>query len=188
MNRRLFAKSALLAGVGSIAAAPACWFENVYGQIREYVPLALLAFDRIIEILAAHNIVLSTLTASINSVKAALADIQSAILEFEHAPGHDKDTALGVIRTALGIAQNRLAEFWRTLNLPAGQLSSTIHALINILLSTLAAYEARLPAPSGVAAVPHSAFHSTLKPRTVKEFRADFNQTLEEYGQGKYRI
>ena len=190
MNRRDFGYLVGgLAGLVSLISLPACLWSTVYKRINKYVPLALLAFDRIVEILAEHGIPIAPgFTDSVNAVKAALADIQSAILAFEEA--HGEQTAIGAIRMALEIAQRTLEDFWRKLNIPDPGLGGTIKALIGTILSTLSGFLEQLP-KAPVPAVPHAVaneFGNTPKLRTMAEFRDEFNGVLRRTGESKYAI
>lgn len=174
MNRRRFMEGGLV--LISLATLPACWLSGgAYRDIENYIPLALLAFDRIIEILMEHNVEIGS--GAIDKVKSSLADIQSAILIWKEAHGEGKLTAASVIRTALRLAAQNLNEFWERLQVPP-QLSPVIKSLIDVILSTLSGYETRLP--GAPAAAP--------PPRTITEFRRDFNGILQQAGEEKFAI
>lgn len=187
MNRRKFAQS--LAVGFALISFPACLFSNIYKTINQYVPLALLAFERIISILAEHGISVSGLQDAVNAVKAALADIQSAILEYQEANSHGKPTGIQIIVTALNVAHGRLEEFWRKLNIPNPQLSFTIKSLLGIIISTLQGFEQQLPAhQQGPGPMHTSTFTGAGKVRTIKEFREEFNEELREHDESKFAI
>lgn len=183
MTRRDFAIRAATLGV--LTSLPACWFQNVYSQINQYVPVALVAFDRIIEILIANNVDVSRLTNAVNMVKAALADIQSAILEYHDAHEHDKATLVQAISIALKIASHRLVEFWELLQIPNQQLARTVKLLLDVIISTLTAFIGQLAPGTPVAS---QRFLSGPKLRSIKEFRSDFNWILDHNGLSKYAI
>lgn len=180
LNRRQFAMTA--GTVGMVATLPACWFSNVYSSLNKYIPIALLAFDRILDILKEHAVPVEGLTDAVNGVKAALADIQAAIIAYEHAAG-DKSSAIAHIRAALEVAEDRIEDFWRKLRLPNPELGATIRALLGIILSTLAGFEMKLPG----APVTRSVW-AAPEARSVEKFRRDFNRTLDEHGESQFAI
>lgn len=191
MNRRQFASTIIV--FSALGSSLGCFFSNVYKNIDRYVPLALLAFDRIIEILTEHGIPVGPLTDSVNRVKAAIADIVTAVLAYREASG-DKSTAIAMIRAALQVAQQSLEEFWRKLSIPNPALAGTIRALIGIIMSTLAGFEAQLPTgrvtPQPKPRVAQAEFDwvNSVKLRSISEFREDFNSVLRQNGEEKYAI
>lgn len=169
---------------------PAC-FSNLYESIQKYVPVAILAFDVILEILAANGVAIaSTLAPVVNAVKVALAEIAAAVAEYQHATGDGKPSAAKKVAEALRIAQNRLDEFWERLNLSSHELKETIRALLGIIISTLEGYYNRLPeaARSPVPVGPAVGLTVIPEARTLSQFRRDFNQALKDHNQQKYAI
>lgn len=188
MNRREF--GTLIIVFSALGSSLSCLFSSVYKNIKNYVPFALLAFDRVIQILEEHGIAVSGLVEAMNRVKAALADIQSAILAYQEANSDQKPTAIGIIRAALQVARTSLEDFWRSLKIPNAQLAGTIKALLTIIISTLAGFEAQLPMAAGAAPAPRMGkeFGSPPKVRTLNEFRDDFNQILRSNDESKFQI
>lgn len=183
MTRRDFAiRTATLA---ALATLPACFFSNIYKTINQYVPVALLAFDRIIAILVEHGVNTNGLTEAVNRVKAAFADIQTAILEYYDAHEHDRETLIRAISIALKIATERLHDFWETLKIPNEQLSRTIKMLIDIMVSTLTGFIGQLSPGTPVAG---QRLLSAPRARSIKEFREDFNRALRERDEGQFAI
>src|ERR1700722_6057929 len=145
-TRRQFGKNALtgtaafaLAGaVGEVSMGFSCSASTVWADIENYVPLALEAFG---EILSLVNPAESTLlTPIITEVKAGLADLEAAINYYINAPAASKATWIGKITTAVNAAIQLLQQFWSDLNLPDGTLATTISNILQIIISTLAAF------------------------------------------------
>lgn len=185
MKRRAFLG---VAGSGALLAslpATACWWSNVYKNISSYVPVALLAFDRIVAILIEHGVNTTGLTDVGNAVKAAFADIQTAVLEYHDAHEHDKATLMQAISVAMKIASHRLVEFWERLQIPNEHLAHGIKALIDVMVSTLTAFIGQLSPGTPVA---NQKFISEPKLRSIKQFREDFNWVLDHNGLSKYAL
>lgn len=183
MTRRDFA---ICAGIiTSLASLPACLFSDIYKTISNYVPVALLAFDRIIAILVEHGVNTTGLTAIVNHVKAALADILTAVLEYHDAHEDAKQTMIHAIAVAMKIATERLVEFWELLKLPNEHLGRTIKMLIDVIISTLTGFIAQLAPGTPVA---NQRFISEPKARTIKQFRDEFNTVLRERDESQYAI
>ena len=183
MNRREFAVTT--GALSLVAVMPACWMSNIYKTISSYVPVALLAFDRIIAILVEHGINTAPLTEAVNRVKAALADIQSAVLEFQDAAEQARDTYRVNLAVALKIATARLKEFWELLHISNEHLERTIKLLLDVLISTLTGFIGQLAPGTAVAG---QRFLYPPKVRTIKEFRHDFNAVLKERDEGQFAI
>lgn len=183
MNRREFA--ATTGALSLVAVMPACWMSNIYKTISSYVPVALLAFDRVISILVEHGVDTTRLTEAVNRVKAALADILTAVVEYHDAAEQAKETMIHAIAVALKIACERLVEFWELLKIPNEQLARTIKMLIDIMVSTLTGFIGQLAPGTPVAG---QRFVSAPRVRTLKEFREDFNAVLRERDEGQFAI
>lgn len=183
MNRREFAVTAGTAGV--LATLPGCFLHDVYKTIDRYVPVALMAFDRIIAVMVEHGVDVSRLVNAVNMVKAALADIQSAVLEYHDAHEHDKQTLIHMISVALKVATHRLAEFWELLQIPNENLARTVKLLLDVIISTLTGFISQLSPGTPVAS---QKFVSEAKVRSIKEFREDFNRVLDERGEAKFAL
>lgn len=184
MNRRQFA-----IGTGALtllAMLPACWFANVYRMIAEYIPYALLAFERIISILEEHGISTAGLREIIDRVKAALSNIQTAVLEYKDAVQAEKAAKLEAIRNALRVASQRLTEFWDALRISNEQVRRTVKMLLDIIISTIEGFITRLPQPIGQ--VPQQRAGPVAQERSLKEFRQDFNRVLRDRGEAKFAI
>lgn len=186
MTRRRFALA--FGALGFLATLPACFLSSVYRDLNRYIPVALLAFGRILDILGEHGVTLGPdLTGAVLRVKASLADIQAALLAWQESHG---PTTVQWIRGALILAISCLSDFWQRLNPLPGQLGATVHALLQILISTLTAFEAELPGAGAPAAGSPHAFGYLAAPqlRTVKQFREDFNRVLLESKESKFAI
>lgn len=183
MTRRDFAVRTIT--LSWLATLPACFFSSIYKNISTYVPVALLAFDRILAILVEHGVNTTGLTEVVNRVKAALADIQTAILEYHDAREHDQATLIHSISIALKIASHRLVEFWEELKIPNEQLASNIKSLLDVIISTLTAFIGQLSPNTPVAG---QKFVSEPKLRSIQQFRQDFNWVLDHNGLSKYAL
>lgn len=189
MTRRDLVALGKLGILAALFPLSSCWFQNIYSDIDRYVRVALLAFDRIIAILAEHGIVVEGLDRSINAVKAALADIETAVLEYRDAAAHEKATLVAAIATALKIAAERLQAFWELLKMkiPNVQLATVIKTLLDIIISTLIAFAEKLQT-GGAPAVPRNQLLAQPRIRTLTQFRAEFNGVLRQSGEGKFAI
>ena len=139
-TRRDFAKvvgcGALGVGIGITTMGLSC--ESIFADIESYVPIGLAAFNEILSLVDPTEAAL--LTPIINDVKAAFADLTAAITQYENAPASDKSTLLGKITTAINAVIDEINQFWNDLKLPDSGLASTIEGVLQIILSTLAAF------------------------------------------------
>lgn len=204
MQRRHFISGAC--AVAACFAAEGCVFSNVYKLISKYVPVALMAFDRVTSILEEHGIAIApALTTFVTAVKAALADIETAVRMYQDAKSDGKQTALQAVLTALQVAQICLEDFWNHLQIPNPQLASTVRMLLQVIISTLAGFATQLratgpvaptgPVPKAPGAAPKAApkaAHDTdsafgaPKPRSIEAFKHDFNAVLVARNEAKF--
>lgn len=184
MNRREFAVTT--GALSVLATLPACWLSNVYKNISQYIPYAMLAFDRILSILEEHGINTAGMRDVIDRIKSAFADIQTAVLEYRDAHEADKASKLQAIQTALKIASRRLMDFWEMLRIPNEQVARTIKMLLDIIISTIEGFISRLPQPQGQE--PQQKAGPVAHERSLKEFREDFNRVLRDRGEAKFAI
>jgi hypothetical protein len=182
-TRRSFMKTmAMVTGTviaaGSLMGNTAC---NVFNAIMKYVPVALTAFTTIITMInPAEGSAIAVLA---SMVKAALADIQTAVMNYENAPSGDKTTLLGKISTAIAAAEQELQVFWSDLKLPGGGLATLVEGIINIILSTLTSFLPQLPPPGPL---PTKALlrrvNYSPKKRSVEQFKHDLNAEFVKAG------
>jgi hypothetical protein len=160
---------------------------SVFTDIENYVPIGLAAFQEIISLVApAEAAVLAPIIAI---VKATFADLTSIITQYQNAPAADKATWLGKVKTAVNAVIAELQQFWNDANLPDGGLASTISGVLQIILSTLAAF---LPAIGGAVAVSAKKLGKTLpvvaKKRSTKQLKLDINAVFMQYGYTGHQV
>lgn len=191
MTRRRFGSFGLgfiglLASAGSLVTATAC---SVVDNILKYVPVALQALAAILSVLAGNGVVISpVVTAAIALAKAALADLQTAITDYNNAPAANKANLLGMVSTALAVVEADIQKFWSDLSLPDGKIASIVSGILGIVLSTLAAFATQLPAPVVPAATKtmRAELKKTIpvvaKKRSPKEMKKEINALLQGTG------
>jgi hypothetical protein len=140
LTRREFGKvtgtGALALGVGEISMGLSC--ATVFNDIANYVPVGLQAFQQIVNLV--NPVAGSALAPFIADVKLAFADLEVAVTNYQNAPAASKSTLVGKITTAINDAIAQVQAFWVAANLPAGGIASTIEGVLQIILSTLAAF------------------------------------------------
>jgi hypothetical protein len=149
LTRRQFGKTVgyggLGIGIGMTTMGVSC--NTVFQDIEAYVPIGLAAFNEILTLVNPAEA--AALAPIIGLVKAAFADLSSDITQYINAPAADKATLLGKVTTAINIVIANLNKFWSDLNLPNSGLASTIVGVLQIVISTLAAF---LPLLGGTVA------------------------------------
>lgn len=197
INRRQFSfRSMMLVLVASVSSLEfSC--ANLYNDILKYSSVSLQAFGSIVSILAGGGVISlgsgQAIDLVIAMVKAALADVGTAVSAYDAAPATDKATFLGKLSTALSVAMAELQTFWNDLTIPDPQLAQLIQGLLGVILSTLAGFATQLPAPqTSLAArradgLPRRLPITPMK-RSVSQFRKDFNAVLKAHGQSAYCI
>lgn len=187
MGRRRFLT--LLGSLGSLALLPACPIMNdIYQRVRNFVMAALLAFDRVTQILSENGIPVDP--DMVNRVKASLSDILAAVEELKDATGDAKATLRKALAATLAIARNQLNRFWQTIagKISDPNLSSVIKGLIDLLMSTLLGYQGELDLPQSIRGGPVKGITGPPMARDIDKFRKDFNEILREHGMSRYGI
>jgi hypothetical protein len=155
--------------------------SSVFTDISTYVPIGLQAFEEILALISPAEATL--LTPIITEVKAGFADLAAAVSAYNNAPAANKATLEGKIATAINAVIGELQQFWNDTNLPDGSLASTIAGVLQIVLSTLAAF---LPLVGGALAMGRKqlarALPITPQKRTQKQFKSDVNAVFAKYG------
>lgn len=198
MHRREFVKRAgigmaALSVAGSSAILAGC--GNIYATILAYTTAGLQAFQSVVDLLEGAGIINpaegTAISLAVAAVKAAFADIQTAVAAYDAAPAADKLTLGGKIATAIQIAEAQIQQFWNDLHIPGGGLISLVKGLLGIILSTLTAFLPQLPKPAGTASIVRRSaslgdrISYTPQKRTVKQFRHEINELLEQNGKPK---
>ena len=197
MNRREFCSrfpklGVLLFVLGSMFETACSWNQSVYEQIIGYVGVGLQGFQAVVDLLVGQGVIKTGQGTAVDSVitlvNAAFAALQTAVADYQSAPAANKATMLGKISTALQVAENDIGKFWQSLSIPDANLAATIAGLLGIIVSTLAGFAVKLPAPpASMKAVIPPALAAAPKARTAKEFKKDFNNILDQNGFGQYK-
>jgi hypothetical protein len=173
--------SLLLSGCGTTFAAILSWIDT-----------GLSAFASVVDLLVGQGVLMvpvgSAIDLLIKAIKAAIADIGTAVSNYNAAPAASKTTLEGKISTALVVAQNLIAQFWNDLSIPDTKLASTVAGLLGLIVSTLAGFMSLLPpAPAPVAITPvQKALPVSTQRLTTAQFKVKFNAILAANGFSNY--
>lgn len=196
----LFGKAAAVLGLGSlVSVTTACpaWLSNLYADILKYAPVALAGLSAVLAILTGNGIAISPLvSAALALVKVGLADLQTAVTQYQNAPAGQKTGLLGAISEALTVTEANLQQFWNDLTIPDAKLAALVEGLLGVISTTLAGFATQLPAtvtPVAAQARARRAVLAKLLPatpvkRSVARFRSDFNAILKQAGEGQHAI
>lgn len=204
MTRRgfanMFSKIGMAAGLGSIVAVDtACpaWLSNVYNDILKYAPVALSAVASVVAILTGNGVAITPIiSAVIALIKTGIADLQTAVTQYNNAPAGQKTGLLGAVSEALTVAEADVQQFWSDLTIPDAKLSSLIQGLLGIIVSTLQGFQTQVPAPVTPVAAQARTMRASLpktitvtpKVRSVSQFRKEFNAALTAGGEAQHAI
>jgi hypothetical protein len=185
LTRRNFVWSSTAFGVTSVMVS--CPMSNVYESINKYIPVALLAFDRVLQVLGQAGIDTAPLLNASNSVKAAFGDIQTAILQFHDAVQDQKNTLISLIYISLDVAISRIEDFFDLLHLGNQQVAATIKALLSIIVSTIEGFKQQLPPRPGPIG-PARSLNPLPQLRNIEQFKADYNAVLDKAGDSQFDL
>ena len=201
MNRRTFA-TRIGQGLAALSLAPlltttACSFSSVYAEMLKYVPLGLSAVASVVAILTGNGIAISpTVNSALTLIKAAFADLQTAIQQYQDASQGQKSSLIGQIAEGLTVAEANIQQFWNDLSIPDPKLSALIEGLLGVVTTTLMGFASQLPQAQTVPAAQARTMRAALAKhlpdspvkRTPRKFRSDFNATLSMGGEGTHAI
>lgn len=184
-TRRQFGKTVAVGtlgvGIGITTMGVSC--DTVFQDIENYVPIGLAAFQEVISLINPTEAAL--LAPIIQIVKAGFADLESDITQYINAPATSKSTLLGKIETAVSIVIGNLNQFWSDLKLPDGNLATTIIGVLQVVISTLAAFLPLIGIPALAKSTAPNAI--PVLPRTKKQLqkaqvKADINAAFSHGG------
>jgi hypothetical protein len=195
ITRRNFGKlwgTCLLAlSVGPSLLSTGC--GTSFATILSWIDTGLAAFQAVVDLLVGQGILMVTAGSAIDlvikAVKAAIADIGTAVSNYNAAPAASKASLVGKISTALVVAQNLIAQFWNDLSIPDTKLASTVAGLLGLIVSTLAGFMSLLPptpAPAALRTFPKT-LTVTPQKRSVPQFKSAFNGILDANGFSQYK-
>lgn len=173
---------ALAGGLGITTMGLSC--GSIWTDIENYVPIGIEAFEEVLSLL--DPALLTAISGIIKDVQAAFTALTGAITNYENAPAANKTTLVGKITTAINALISALQSFWSAANLPDGSLAQTIEGVLQLIISTLAAF---LPLIGGVLLAASKKLPRTIPiiPRTKAQlkqaqFKKDCNAIFTTHG------
>jgi hypothetical protein len=186
VGRSSFGAAALLvmASSGSMTLT-GCSAQQVFTDIEKWVPAGEQDVNAIVAILAANGFPLGAAAqATVSLIEAALnqllADVKIYLSVSPPPVG-----ALQKIQAALEVIASNYQQFLQTISIPTSPLLSTIVALAELTVSTIAGFLSQLPTTTGVSAafliVRVGNMQSTVAPkiRPLRVFKKDHNHILD---------
>jgi hypothetical protein len=162
-----------------------------FKQISGWVVTGLSSFQSVVDLLVGEGIVMvaigSVIDLIIKGVKAAIADIGTAVDNYNNAPAATKASLLGKISDALVAAQNEISQFWNDLSIPDAKAASTVAGLLGLIVSTLSGFMASLPAATRQLMTFQKTLPRVAAAKSEGDFKKRFVAILESNGYGKYR-
>lgn len=154
---------------------------NVYDDIYNWIGVAVASLNSIVIVLNANGI--TPATGIVNAILGALNAVRSAIDEYRSIT----PPPVGVvakIETALKDAVAQFGTFLRSLSIPGFGLFSMIAALVDVILSTIAGFQGKLPVVAGQKSLTMQIAQLTGKAvipkhRTIRVYKKDFNAVLD---------
>ena len=183
MNRREFNKVMGYGALGTgVISTMGFSCQTVVNDISTYVPIGIQAFDTVLSLIDPPLAL--ALAPIVKEVKVAFADLAAAVSAYNNAPASQKATLSGKITTALNVVIQYLQQFWSDANLPNGSLATTIIGVLQLIISTLAAF---LPLFGGSVAMKvkfskQIPIIAIKNPKDQKAFKASVNTVLAKGG------
>ena len=160
---------------------------NVYDDLYNWIGIGIASLNSIVSILKANGIIPAETI--VNAVLGALNAVRGAIDEYKSTSPPPVGT-IAKIETALKDAVDQFTAFLRSISFSsAAGLFSLIAGLVQIILSTIAGFQNRLPViakaanlqiSSGLAIAAQTiGVQIVPKQRTVRAFKKDYNAQLD---------
>lgn len=190
ITRREFGKS-ITAAVASFTVMGTMFLEGCtsFAGILSWVDTGLAAFQSVVDLLAGQGVITvvigSAIDLIIKAVKAALADIATAVNNYNAAPAATQPSLVGKISAALTAAQGMVQQFWSDLTIPDAKLSSTVAGLLGLIASTLAGFQSLLP-PAPAPAASAKTLAAVPTKRSIGQFKSEFKAILTANGYSNY--
>lgn len=184
MNRRMWIKQS---GTGFALAALTSGASltltgcNVYDDLYNWIGVGIASLNSIVSILNANGI--TPAAGIVNAILGALNAVRNAIEEYK-ATTPPPVGAIAKIETALKDAVAQFGTFLRSLSIPGFGLFSMIAALVDVILSTIAGFQGKLPVVAGQKSLTMQIAQLTGKAvipkhRTIRVYKKDFNAVLD---------
>jgi hypothetical protein len=194
VNRREFVKRSSLTAIGIRLAIGASSLGmvgcNVFTDIENWVPVGIAAVNSILGVLSANGVVISApIQLAVKTLMDAFNAITAAVKEYQSASPAPVGT-LAKVELAIKDVLDQFGAFLNQLNVLPNGLFAIISGLAQVVISTITAFMGELPATSTAAYARASAVRTTYsvgavmipvvpKKRSVKQFKKDFNSTLD---------
>jgi hypothetical protein len=179
LTRRQFTVNGILTAF--LAFTSGLWVAGC-ATLESYIVVAKNAIKGIAAVLSTAGIAVPFLT----PILAAFDTVASAAVEYDNAPAVDKATTGEKLSVVLQTLIDNVGTFFADLNIPAGSLLSLATGIITLVLSTLAGFATKLPAPVVAARrqamVSHQAITVAPKIISQKEFKKEVNALAVLYG------
>jgi hypothetical protein len=161
---------------------------NVFTDIINWIPVGEASVNAMIAVLTSNGIAIApAVTTAVALTEAGLNALTAAVKEYQ-ATTPPPVGAVAKVQTALKDVVDNFQTFLASLNVP-GNIFSVISGLAQVVLSTIAAFEAQIPVAPAAASrttIVASSVHIgqqtiTIVPkhRTVRAYKHDWNATLD---------
>lgn len=186
LTRRDFAKRSAASIL--VISASACAFEmegcGVIDDIENWIPVGEATLNSIVAVLGANGITISpVITEAENVVNAALAALKAGVAEY-NSTSPAPVGALAKVQGGFKAVTDAFQSFLSSLNIPGGSLLAEIVALVQIIFSTIAAFQNQLPSSNSVmlgntVRMGNTMITYTPKHRTRRRYKHDYNSQLD---------
>jgi hypothetical protein len=176
-----------IAGLGVTGMAVSC-NSNVFTNIANWIPVAEAAISSILAVLTSNNILIAPAVQTIvNAVFAGLAALLAAIKEYQSTTPPPVGTLAKIEAIFHDIVDN-FSTFLKSLNLPNMGLFNVISGIVQVVLSTIAAFINQLTQPAAgryhkvigdTVSIGNRSIAIVPKARNNGQFRHDVNSNLD---------
>lgn len=175
------------AGAFSTLELEGCSAESIFTDIKNWVPVGVSAFNAILAVLTGNGIIISPVVGVIeNAIQAAFNAITAAVAEYQ-STNPPPTGALQKVEAAIQAVTDQFGNFLAALSIPTAGIFTLVKNLVSVILSTIAAFAAKLPASLAIR------FGSTMtsfrlngqlvqvtpKERSRRRFKRDWNSVVE---------
>src|SRR5579872_269440 len=176
-------------GAAALALAGALELEgcSVFTDILNWIPVGQAAVNGIVAILQPAGLINPAAAAIIVTINAALTQLEADVKAYQ-AITPPPAGALAQIEAALGILITHFQDFLAAIDIPNSPLLSTVVVLVQVVLSTIAAFANRLPAVAKTAMAGRTfrigpkVYSYTPKARSVRAFKKDWTRAAAAGG------
>jgi hypothetical protein len=176
--------------MGGVVLLEGCSVSSVFTDLLNWIPVGEAALNGIVTLLQGAGVIPPGVSAIVTTIEAAFAQLEADVKLYQSI-NPPPAGALAKVEAAIEILIQNFQTFLQSINVSDSVLLTTIVGLVQIIMSTIAAFQAQMPASTlGVKThllgasfrVGANSYTFAPKHRTRRAFKKDWNKVATAGG------